>query len=337
MQSFKDINYTALNPQQFKNPRFIKGVLVVAVLFIITLNNPSQESPVDLLSRSNGGYSISRKNPSCVTIEKDLDHLVAEAKQVFITIPPKAAGTSLKSFAKQCIPESNYRNNFLNFESDVHDFLTASFELPKLIASHLYGPKPLTHLIKSATRDTLIILIYREDTERKTSAIKHILQSNLFCGEEISGQLTLFKNETTCIIKHEQALVDKVIKENKGEIGSSMYKMFDCDVQEAIAQNDPNMVMINYKQVGRLQHVLEKKFCPELLGIDVHENVAEQKAIEVFVELDSTGELVSIDDWLHEKEEFFDWSLDSKVGSCRAATNAMQDHLFSCKDESSLV
>lgn len=279
---------------------------------------------------------VTRKDSSCLNIDRDVDHLVANANQIFIAIPPKAAGSSLKTFSQKC-SKMKYPDNFINMGNQVHDFLTGSFELPKIIASHLYSPDPLVHLIETATRNTLIFFIYREETERKMSAIKHVLQADYFCGKGIGQQIPLLRNETTCIVQDEEALIDNVIEKGFAEIGTTTNVMLDCRVQQAIEDHGPNMIMINYKQVDRLQHILGKNFCPELLGVQVHANVAENKSIDVLVQLKNSQRIVTIDDWLHEKKEFFDWALKSSVSSCQSKTNAMQNHLLACKDQTSLL
>lgn len=108
------------------------------------------------LSGNNTGISSAYS-----AIPKTLDDLLYRHKQVFVAMPAKAAGTSLKEFTKKCM-KRNDPDNFINAPIQVRKFLTASYGLPSIIASHLYtGDQPLIDLIQHASsRDAIIIYTF---------------------------------------------------------------------------------------------------------------------------------------------------------------------------------
>eukprot|EP00957_Ditylum_brightwellii_P022976 1734066-Ditylum_brightwellii.AAC.1 len=69
----------------------------------------------------------------CLTFDEDLNELVSRAEQVFITMPAKSAGSSLKDFVTQCMNVDPWigQDNFINGAPLVNKFMTDSLHLPK--------------------------------------------------------------------------------------------------------------------------------------------------------------------------------------------------------------
>lgn len=69
-----------------------------------------------------------------------LSNLIDSTDQVIFTMPAKAGGTSMKRFAKACNDDSYKKlgDNFLNSQNQTEQLLTISYEMPGVIASHMY-------------------------------------------------------------------------------------------------------------------------------------------------------------------------------------------------------
>ena len=76
-----------------------------------------------------------------------------------------------------------------------------------------------------------------------------------------------------------------------------------CKAYEAIEQNAPNMIVLHYKQANKLQKLLAKHHCPELLEEPpIEANVAKEKRLTVYLRLQKQGgAVVNLAKWLHEK------------------------------------
>jgi len=108
-------------------------------------------------------------------------------------------------------------------------------------------------------------------------------------------------------------------------------------------------VFLHYKQVNKLQTLLAKHHCPELLDeLPIEVNVAEDKELKVFLHIGkddvsnaaSIEELfhekgaVRIEEWLQAKGPAMEWALNLRNDvSCQAKTIHMENELFGCPDE----
>ena len=273
--------------------------------------------------------------------EDTLDAIISNSRQVFITMPAKAAGTSLKRFTSKCTSkQQNVPDNFINNPTLSKNMLTDSFQLPSIIASHLYiGDKPLVDLVQHSTRQTLIVYVHRDETERLLSGIRHVLTSRVCSPERrvrsTVGGDTLFNialNDTHCTLD-EVAVVD-LIEKRLGEVGMGSSDILTCKAYEAIEQNAPNMIFMHYTQANKLQKLLAKHHCPELVEETSRENTAKGKGMEVYLRLKKGKDIVNLDDWLKEKSLLLEWSLKLKThASCQAKTRHMEDVLFACTDQ----
>jgi len=147
-------------------------------------------------------------------------------------------------------------------------------------------------------------------------------------------EFTIFRNETHCILN--EGPVVKLIENREEEIGFGSPEILTCKAYEAIEQNAPNMIVLHYKQANKLQKLLAKHHCPELLEEPlIQVNVAKEKRLTVYLRLQKRGgAVVNLDKWLHEKSAVLEWSLKLKKHvSCHAKTRHMEDDLFACSDQ----
>merc|ERR1740139_172865 len=267
-----------------------------------------------------------------------MDDLVSEMKQVFVVMPAKAAGSSLKHFTAKCMKRNirDFPDNFVNFADKTKDFLTDSLELPSIITSHLYSDAGLLEIAKHATRDTLIIYIHRKETSRALSAMKRVLTGIVgqqYCEEKSvtksSEDSQYFQNCTL----DEQSVVD-IIEKRTYEIGAGAPEILTCKSYSTIEQNAPNVVVLNHKHVDELQQILAKHHCPEMSGVSEKKNSAAEKPEDVHIRLKKGDDIVELEDWLHAKRQLIEWTLALKnnKSGCQGMTRHMEDDLFSCSD-----
>jgi len=294
----------------------------------------SVERENEIYSRMHANSSA-KKPSQCLSLgfEEKMDILLSETKQVFVTMPTKAAGTSFKRFTSKCMKRGirDFPDNFVNFADMAQDFLTSSLQLPSIISSHLFSDKPLVELARHTTRDTLIIYIHREETDRVLSAIEQVLtgyQTELkYCEEEHSSK--------RCTLDEE--VVVNIIQNRTTEIGCGSPNILTCEAYSAIEQNAPNMVIVHYKQTDKLLKILAKHHCPDLLEEPpTRENLSAEKSREVIIRLkDGKGVVIKLEDWLREKRELIEWTLLLKKNrsGCQGMTRHMEDDLFACSHE----
>ena len=254
---------------------------------------------------------------------QDLDSLIASARQIFVIFPAKAAGTTMKDFTAKCM---RYRtaDNVLNFEKKRKELLTNAPPLP-IISSHLYKQDVFPYMVKSANnRDTLIVYSHREESSRLISAIKEVATNKCRLHEK--------RNSTRCILD-EMKLVNHIETFKDDEIGFSTHRLLTCQTYEAIRENGPKLVFLNYKQVGKLQKLLAKHHCPELSNkLPLKSNAASDRALKILVQ--KGGKMTGLDEWLDAKGHTLDWTLNLKAdASCQGKTIQMEEELFSCPDE----
>jgi hypothetical protein len=93
-------------------------------------------------------------------------------------------------------------------------------------------------------------------------------------------------------------------------------------------------VFLHYKQVPKLQKILAKYYCPNILkNVPISENIAKKGAFFVRLKTDSSRE-VSFNEWFDKKQNIILWALNlNKKMDCKSKIMEMEDHLFSCPDE----
>lgn len=284
------------------------------------------------------------KNEKCLNLEfeENMDALLANHKQIFIAMPAKAAGSSLKNFTGKCM-KRNMRENYINFgpEGRKH-YLSDYVHPPSIITSHFYTDEPLVHLSKYPIQNALTIYVHRDETDRVISGIKEVLLGYIcvtrpphFTVEGATKQFNMLINETTCIL--DEAPSVKLIETRFAEVGFGANDILTCNSYNAMIENDPNMVFINYKQANRLQKLLAKHHCPELLK-EKPSMRNNGKPVSLYLRLEKKEEngndLISIEDWLKEKSGVLEWTLKlRKAATCQAKTKHMQEAMLRCPDQ----
>lgn len=277
-------------------------------------------------------------HPSCLTFDRDIEKLVNETQQVFLTMLPKSSGTSLKNFVKACTDatEGIGKTEFLSLSPDIkRGIFTQSYNMPKVMTSFAQtNDLALIEFIKGMTDESLWIHLYRPETDRLLSAIKHVVKSRLCKGVTI-GDLDVSiakRNGNKCVIE-ENDLIHDVILKRKIEIGKSTPKILTCDLYDSIKENAPNVVFVSYEQSSRVQAAVARKYCPELEHRSSKLNVDADKNMQAYVKLVSTGENVLIDDWVKKKRNHLEWALElNKKITCKGTTRKIGQKIKSCPD-----
>lgn len=92
--------------------------------------------------------------------------------------------------------------------------------------------------------------------------------------------LKVRKNNTHCILDEGAVLYE--IAARRAEVGCATHDILTCQSYKAIQANAPRLVSLHCKQVDRLQTLLAKHHCPELLDElpPVQANVAADKPLK---------------------------------------------------------
>mmetsp|Transcript_12781 Transcript_12781/g.36085 ORF Transcript_12781/g.36085 Transcript_12781/m.36085 type:complete len:334 (+) Transcript_12781:177-1178(+) len=275
--------------------------------------------------------SVDGRKGKCLGLDpkEEIDTLLSQYEQVFVTMPAKAAGTSMKIFMKHCMPEDvrNFKNVIVNKYART-ELLTASFHPPALIASHAGNKMTLQQLFKHATKQSLVIYLHREETSRLLSAIRHVLAKRV-CprgNDEVNNPIDCTLTETELLT---------VIQKKEDEIQMGGPSLLACDSYDVIDTYAPNLVFIHYKQATRLQKLLAKRFCPQTSGVRTRNSG--DKKIDVLLDSDSKT-IVSLDAWLEAKRNILEFALGLRTNNewCQAKTRVMEDDLLGCPDEALL-
>ena len=280
----------------------------------------------------------------CLGLDENqgMDLLIASARQILITMPAKAGGTSMKVFTKRCMKKST-PDNILSNPHLWTGFLVDSLHVQSIISSHILNEGSFIRLVDSPSRETLMIHTHREEGSRVASAVKQISQAIcVFSGArysnriQITAKFNVRKNSTHCILD-ENSFV-KEIAANEAEVGFSTHRLLTCQSYKAIQENANQLVFLHYKQVDKLQKLLAKHHCPEMLDeLPIKANDSSNKSLKVLLHKNGTDEstnLTELEEWLHAKGPAMEWTLQLRSkASCQAKTFHMEDELFACPDE----
>jgi|AntRauTorckE5430_2_1112549.scaffolds.fasta_scaffold10464_1 hypothetical protein len=298
------------------------------------------EDPTSEIEAKGGKKVVEANDQKCLNLDFDgnMDAMIASARHIFITMPAKAAGTSLTEFTKKCTKSPTMNYQFINSLEESEKFLSGTLHLPSIITSHLtVGDLPLVDLAQHSTRNTMIVHIHRDETDRLLSGIRMAF-TEWVCNRKVykvgsTKDFHINRNETHCLLDEGPAI--NMIKRRVMEIGMGSPEILTCKAYKAIEENEPNIAFLHYKQVNKLQRLLAQHHCPELLDEPPLEtNVAKDKRVTVYLRLQKGGNVVKLDDWLHEKGDLLEWSLKlRKNATCQVKTKHMEDDLFACKDE----
>ena len=281
------------------------------------------------------GSSV-KHSKMCLSFEQDVDQLVSDAEQIYITMPDKCAGTAMKNFVNNCV--ENHADGMLrDNQVFLKGMLSHSMEMPTVIADHTDNEAHLLKVLQSAPTNSLVIYIYREESDREASAIRMVVEQHMCYKERTFEPAVPIRYEgqgRTCVIESESRFIESVIKPRFWEIGNGIYDTLTCKTHEAIEKEGPNMIMVHYKQVDRLQKVIAKYRCPDLTRV-FKTNAASDKR-EAMIQL-QTGERVSIKEWTDSKKGQFGFlhnvNINEYEPKCRAKTRMMEKEMLGCEDE----
>ncbi len=283
--------------------------------------------------------------------EKEMDRLLAKYKQVYVTMPAKAAGTTLKEFSRRCMDSTStqtfqFHTNIFNSKEKMMEAFTHQLEMPTLAASHMYTPEVLSNLMEHATKNSLVIYIHREETSRLLSSIREVVEAR-FCfssDEKEKKLLARFIKKGIMVVGEEcqvrEEVLLEIIETKVAEVGIGGPRLWTCDAFDSVKDNRPNLVFVHYKQASKLQKLLAKHHCPSMTE-DVRENVGSEKR-KVSIILKSNGDAIDLNDWLQEKKELLEFVLEMKHGiqndltgsiSCQGTMRDVEDTLFTCPSE----
>ena len=278
----------------------------------------------------------------CLTFEDDMNRRVADASNVIVVMPAKAGGSTMRRFINHCYPGIEYNERPFHTNTGLHklqSFISSSLHLPKLIHTHIAFDSILIRLIKTVPDDFLIIFVYREESDRKVSALKQVLDDRL-CGRKDPHktlQPTIKRNETHCVYEDEEEILKSAVGEGIFEIGRNINGILSCDTHDAIEDTNPNLMMMSVSQINQLQPILAKYHCPEILPkLPINWNIASDKKEWVYVRTRENGAEVKLEEWAKSKKQFLDWAYntDEEIQKfCRAKTRKLQNEMNRCNDQ----
>ena len=289
------------------------------------------------------GSSSTAASVQCLdlNLNQGMDSLVGRARQIFVTMPAKGGGSSMNVFTRRCNNETEIRKFGFIENDNQTELLVESMQVKSIITSHVKKDATLIRLAKYPSQKTLMIHIHREEGERVISGVKmisyHMCKKKYKEGEldfHYLDKTVISKNETHCILD-EGSMVDWIAKGHR-EVGKGTTKILTCKLYDALQENAPQLVFLNYKQIDKLQTLLAKHHCPELLDeLPIKENVANEKKKKIFLhDGNENKDAVRIEDWLEAKGPLMEWALNLRSdASCQAKTVHMEDELFGCPDE----
>ena len=251
-----------------------------------------------------------------------LSNLIDSTDQVIFTMPAKAGGSSMKRFAEACNDDSYKKlgRNFLNSQNQTEQLLTISYEMPGVIASHMYQGQHLIRAIKNLPKGVVLVYIHRQETSRVLSAVRHVVATRR-C-----------KNRGSHCYILESELV-QLVKSRSFEIGIGATQLLTCETFDTIQSYAPTMVFMNYTKVSNVQRLTAKKYCPDLDTVfDVNKKV---DSSVIHVQLNSLGinTTVSLNDWLRAKSSTLEFALGlNNEATCVAKMRRMENQLHSCDE-----
>ena len=254
-------------------------------------------------------------------------------------MPPKAGGTSMKWFANQCTEEAlpDYPpipdNLFQHQDKVVETLLKGeTLEIPFIIPSHMsQNSNPLIEIMQNIPRSVLLIYVHREEISRVKSAIKQ--QYNYEDTQQDYCDILYDPENLKCISSQDKLI--SMIKSKPREIGSGESEILTCGVYDALKNNVPNMLFMNYKQIDKLQSLLAKRYCPKMAEKGaIHANPENTDYATILTRVGKDKD-VYVADWLEKKSDILSYALGlrDESNNCQGLTRDMEDHLFGCETE----
>ena len=318
-------------------------VAIVCIFQTVRITFSLHSNNQGIVKSDESSFKADRTSTSgqCVSAYSDLKDLIESAEQLILTMPAKAAGSSLKQFVEKCNgPEySQLRTNFLgaagnyDFKKNYPQILTNSLVMPPVVASHLRSSdEPFIHLIRNMPTSNLIIYFHREEHSRLRSAIKHAVVARAPLHNDM--HYIFERIDDNKYFLEERTLFSLILK-RYGEMSPGTYDLLSCETYQAIDDYAPNMAFVDYRDANFVQKLIAEKHCPDLVGEVVETNAAESVQNEAFVLVNnsSTGGVseVPLDVWLDGKMSSLEWALGLNDGAtCVGKTRAMETELSLC-------
>jgi len=269
-----------------------------------------------------------------------MDQILADHKMVYFLMPALGAGSTVKHFVSQCMAGkrsfSDGEDNILNKWHEGKDLslkeaLTDSLEVQTLLVSHAYTDETLVDLMKHATRNSLIVYVHREETDRIKASVRHVVER--MCPPE----------PEQCKLK-ENDVVEAISKQGT-EMTIGMSQILTCNTYEAIGENRPNLIFLDVKQLDALFPLVAKHHCPHRAELEtISMNTHRQRRI-IFVELNkgihsggSSIYFLDLADWVEHKGEILEYVMDFKKDvTCQATTRNLEDDFVQCPSRALLL
>jgi len=282
----------------------------------------------------NDRYRLPNRCLDVTTPGGSMDRILADHKMVYFLMPALGAGSTVKHFVSQCMVGkrsfSEAEDNVLNKWHEGKDLslkeaLTDSLEVQTLLVSHAYTDATLVDLMKHATRNSLIVYVHREETDRIKASVRHVVER--MCPPE----------PEQCKLK-ENDVVEAISKQGT-EMTIGMSQILTCDAYEAIGENRPNLIFLDVKRLDALFPLVAKHHCPHRAELEtLSMNTHLQRRI-IFVELNkgiqkgggSSVYFLDLADWVERKGEILEYVLDFKKDvTCQATTRNLEDDFVGC-------
>lgn len=323
------------------NPIFYRGKVLNGrgTSMIEELGNSFKTSDTPVKYEDKGANMALSTNigAKCLDFDNSFDELVASSGSVYIHMPSKAAGSTFQTFVSHCVgmydskrDHSRHVFSTESIEERIEVFLQDS-KHPRLMTSHVVGDAPLIRLFETTPRDSLIIYIYREETDRLKSAVKHVTAQNCVGNRRTIPSAEFEVDDEMKCVFNEAAIANLIFKPKMNEVRGGASDIMTCDFYKKIEAEFPKMVFMNYKQANNVQRALAKHHCPAYDKVIHKEHKTDA---EVFVKLHLEGEVVTLDEWWETKHDKIEWTFGYKgEDQCRGKTRKLEDDLFACKDE----
>ena len=143
------------------------------------------------------------------------------------------------------IDNDNDDDNDNNNEVTIINMKKGAEPAPSIIVSHLYIDTSFINLVKNILHKSLVLFIYRDETNCLMSAIRHVMVSKA-CKNKLGLNIST-QNNGLCWVMNEKYLIQKVIKPKAAEIGNGAIRIMMYRLYDAMEKYYLQMVFVHYK------------------------------------------------------------------------------------------
>merc|ERR1711862_979304 len=101
---------------------------------------------------------------------------------------------------------------------------------------------------------------------------------------------------------------------------------------KSIQQNTPSLIVIDYKQANKLQNILAKHYCPNMVAEMINLD-ANKQGTHVSVYSQKTNTTVDLNKWIDEKEGSRIFIEYKEEGSCQSKTKKIEHDMYNCAEK----